>query len=181
MNCFCYYCKQTDNKMVLQDDTYHCRLLWIYAIKIYIICCDCQNLCFFCSVIYLNCLSFAFVSLCTFRSPFSLCVSFSCVLSHRLHHPPGVFHCVISQTLSYLNSSSSVVQSQLVMCFMSFFPAITCLISWFDPFCVSWSDSVFCYDLTSCFWTLLVFQTFDFGLLFCCFYWTALFDPLPVT
>ena len=35
-----------------------------------------------------------FVSLCDFCSPVSLCVNFSCVLSHWLLYLPGVFHCV---------------------------------------------------------------------------------------
>ena len=117
-----------------------------------------------------------------------------CVLVSAVSHPidriiPQVFSItclIISQSLCYLNPSSSLVQSQIVMCFMSFFPAVVCLISWFDPFCVPWPilDSVFCYNLTRCFLTLFLFLTFDFGLSLCFVVSIGLpfgFDPLLVT
>ena len=97
---------------------------------------------------------------------------------------------LISQWLCYLNSSFSVILSQIVMCFMSFFPfpfVSNCLISWLDLFCVPQPlilDFVFRSLLTRCFWTLLCFSTFNFGFSLCFIVLSGLpfgLEPPPVT
>ena len=119
----------------------------------------------------------------------SLCISISCLVCHWLRHSPGVSHCMSRyRLLSVLFILSlTILLGQIIMYLLSYFPALFCLISRFDPFCVPWLlflESVFSIVLTHCFWTLFGLLTSAHGLPFCFVVLIGLipsFDPLPVT
>ena len=162
------------NKQTVRQTSLQKRTIYSYIF--------CQNLCFF-----LFChLSKLFEFCLSYPSALSV-VQTPCVLVSAVSHPidciiSQVFSTVcliISQSLCYLKPSSSVVQCQIVMCFMSFFPAVSPpdFLVW-PILCTPTFDFGFCFLLYSrplaCssdfwFWTLPAF----------CFYWTALwFWPL---
>ena len=76
---------------------------------------------------------------------------------------------------------------QIVMYLLPYFPALFCLISRFNPFCVPrllFLESVFSIVLTRCFWTLFWLSTSANGLPFSFVVLIGLipgFHPLPVT
>ena len=125
---------------------------------------------------------FSFCSLHALRSLVLPCVLVSAVFCHWVYCSKlFLIAClIIPHCLGYLNPSMSLLLWSIVMCFPSYFPAFTSLISWFEP-CTLTSDFWFCllFDFEP---LLLDFLwLFDdwlwITLLLCCCDWTDFLTP----